>query len=1810
MKPQRPQSAAPPRPQRSGSVASNASAATQPPTSGVPRGGETPRVERPTDEFFLTSVGRAIDYGKTPRRQGENGPPPQPSARGRPQSATRPAAVSASTTQPTATAPAGAGSLYSFDVTEMRQHDVRATSRPASATYSRPIVMPSSLMMGKPRNQHAPPLSTMSDAATSLGSRPTSAKTHGPVTAHAEPQVPEDVPDVASPSPFLTSGSPVMMTTSQSPLPPGEVPLETEVATELERLRMEGAAHASQRERRDDPSPHEIDASLKASLRLALSHRPKPSTTRQPVAPNDELDIEQMQTTEDVVSFFSSHSRSYTPVKFVLMSLPTQQPGAHYRPYDLVTANRETANRNDYYVVTASAVVHMVLNQPTEVTLLSDFVREASLFNVISRVRFFRQFLTLKAFRAWHRNIRVKNFCEVRRKLCQHFFISRRTFAGPLMELKKRSHDLFMRPLLSLPNSREGITKEKFVHLVSEHRSNVSQFLQSTVDAIEGRLQDICAEAVTNAKIPDLATPEALNQYLMALEEEEIRRAGGKRSNPKAISMVVMKDKKANRMRSLKASMDDLTLLPSFIRLVDHMCAEALFRNGLLALEGLNRELSRTDDEKLLFFITAVTFQGTEGITFHPGREDFFTMYNDVAAELTGAVASVSRIATSRAFLEHFEQTPKPSGMGQALQRDDRVIAVRLKTRDVLFADFAEAAEATRHYAKNRKWYTYVNSEWPAMKLAWKARWQREQKSASIIDALGQESEPLTAAGFTTVFRTVDEAIRGLADMHPLRRGCLSVTSSGVLDFLFSKLTELRVELRQWLTEVATLRIDRLSQAYAQRMKAIVDRPSTLKKYAAFVALLNDVIAESDRLEEVAEEVAELYDAAESNPGDGMTLELGRRAMVLGGASNQNAIRDRFLAALEAAKDFRNNALKDMARKLEQEVETEKEVVYTTLSMVDSPILTNYTADTAEVMDYLGQLENTLTNCQDKMRTYVQWQKLFGVGNEDLSSVEQLKIAYRGKHELWSAIERWNKLRTEYYTSPLLDVEMTLFAKEVDELFGQAYAKLHPKHKCEASERLLDGLKEEKALMPTLLQLGNKSLKKEHWAVILSNQQRGYDPTISLDSLRQLKLFDIQYRELIAEQSAIASGEANLIATVDALRERWEAIEFATKPHREQKDSFILDDVSDIVAQLEEDTLVVQTCLASRYVAGIRAKVQDWEHKLTLLSQVIEEWVYVQGNWMYLEFIFTSDDIKKQLPAESAAFKATATDFKELIQRARSLKNAVVVATESNVLDTLTEAHKALDHILRKIEEYLETKRAAFPRFYFLSNDELLSILSDSRDTRAVRPHLRKCFDSIKDLQFNNEAGTEIGAMISAEGEFVPFTSVVSARGPVEVWLGQIEKMMVTSLQDHTRTTAAGSRNTTRTDWILSVQDSSHEVIGFPAQCIQCVDMVEWTRDVELAIDAGPYALERYVQQYRSQILETVAVVRTNLTKLQRSLVGTLLVVDVHNRDVVNKIIDAKISSVLDFTWAMQLRYYMDKAGLVNIRHVDATFNYSYEYLGSCARLVITPLTDRAFLTCTSALHMHLGGAPQGPAGTGKTESVKDLGKALARQVVVFNCSDGINTAMMSQMFAGLAQGGAWACFDEFNRIELEVLSVVAQQMLEITRAIARGQPTMIFDGHDIRLHPNFGVFITMNPGYAGRTELPDNLKALFRPVCMMVPDYRLIAEIMFFSEGFNHAESLSTKMVLLYRLSSEQLSKQDHYDFGMRAVKSILVMAGALKRAEPDADEDMLLIRAMRDSNIPKFLRDDTLLFNALISDLYPQVNIVEKVNAMLMVS
>lgn len=391
-----------------------------------------------------------------------------------------------------------------------------------------------------------------------------------------------------------------------------------------------------------------------------------------------------------------------------------------------------------------------------------------------------------------------------------------------------------------------------------------------------------------------------------------------------------------------------------------------------------------------------------------------------------------------------------------------------------------------------------------------------------------------------------------------------------------------------------------------------------------------------------------------------------------------------------------------------------------------------------------------------------------------------------------------------------------------------------------------------------------------------------------------------------------------------------------------------------------------------------------------------------------------------------------------------------------------------------------------------------------------------------------------------------------------------------------------------------------------PNQIILTVSQIMWATDVHTILDGeGNRLIEmiKFEKKCNADLNNLAGIVTTDIDPIFRKILVALITVTVHARDTISTLVENKVINSSDFNWLKMLRYYWNlEIDNCQARMSSAEHIYGYEYLGAGGCLVITPLTDKCYLCLMGALQLDLGGAPAGPAGTGKTETTKDLAKNMAIQCVVFNCSEGLDYKMMGRFFSGLAQSGAWCCFDEFNRIDIEVLSVIAQQLITIRNAKAAKLKRFMFEGREIKLVHQCAAFITMNPGYAGRTELPDNLKALFRPISMMVPDYALIAEVTLYSEGFESSKKLARKMVQMYKLCSEQLSQQDHYDFGMRAVKSVLVMAGALKRNNPDKSEDVVLIRALRDSNLPKFLADDAELFAGILSDLFPGVELPEE--------
>ena len=869
----------------------------------------------------------------------------------------------------------------------------------------------------------------------------------------------------------------------------------------------------------------------------------------------------------------------------------------------------------------------------------------------------------------------------------------------------------------------------------------------------------------------------------------------------------------------------------------------------------------------------------------------------------------------------------------------------------------------------------------------------------------------------------------------------------------------------------------------------------------------------------------------------------------------------------------------------------------------------NLKDNSAEITVFKENLE-TATK---KVEGFNRSEKLFKQPITEYEELEMLKKDFEPYSKLWDMAMEFDYDKQIWILGSFIKLNFTSIDKKVDNYFRETlklqkvFAELEEEDAQIIAKALRSDIEKfkENLWLIELLTIEAMMKKPVFWKKVFKEVNKtAIEPNddMSFQILKDMGM--LEFREQIEEVTRNAEKEWNIEKKMNEIVEKLKEIKLEIVPDK-KSGSFLLGHIDDVQQILDDQLNILIMMKASPYIKNLQKKANELEAKLIMVQDTLEGWRKCQRGWMYLEPIFSSEDIKKKMVIEKQKFDSVDKNWRTTMDQFEKEPMLWDNIESDKLKSEFDNSNRTLDVIQKSLSRYLESKRKYFPRFFFLSDDQLLEILAQTKDPELVQKHINKCFEAINLLQFS--PNQEVTGMISPEKEIVPFISSINVnegekKGNVERWLLEIEQIMRDTLKKICRD-AILDADTPRTHWVLK----------YPAQIIIAVNMIRWTHGAEealMAIRKNKRSVQDFLIFLNSQLLEIVGLVRGNLTELERLCLGALVVIDVHARDVISDMVERNVSDIDNFLWLSQLRYYWEEAShtkpaSLKVKIVNAEQLYGFEYLGNSSRLVITPLTDRCYRTLMGAYQLFYGGAPEGPAGTGKTESVKDLAKAVAMQCVVFNCSDGLNFRAMSKFFKGLASSGAWCCFDEFNRIELEVLSVIAQQVVTIQTAIKEKKKHFFFEDEDedeeskeIMLIPTCSINITMNPGYAGRSELPDNLKALFRPCAMMVPDYSLIAEIFLYSVGFEQARGLARKVVASLRLSSEQLSTQDHYDFGMRALKAILTAAGDLKR-KMTVQEDKIVLRALMDVNLPKFTFNDIPLFTSITSDLFPGVDV-----------
>ncbi|XP_065684969.1 cytoplasmic dynein 1 heavy chain 1 isoform X1 [Hydra vulgaris] len=764
-----------------------------------------------------------------------------------------------------------------------------------------------------------------------------------------------------------------------------------------------------------------------------------------------------------------------------------------------------------------------------------------------------------------------------------------------------------------------------------------------------------------------------------------------------------------------------------------------------------------------------------------------------------------------------------------------------------------------------------------------------------------------------------------------------------------------------------------------------------------------------------------------------------------------------------------------------------------------------------------------------------------------------------------------------------------------------------------------------------IVELKSEALKERHWKQLT----RKLNVKLSFTDLTLGQIWDcnLEKNELIVKDViSVAQGELALEEFLKQVKEAWQSFELELVSY--QNRCKLIRSWDELFDKVKEHINSVSAMKLSPYYKVFEEDAVQWEDKLNRILNLFDVWIDVQRRWVYLDGIFSgSGDIQHLLPIETQRFGSISSEFLTLMRKVGKAPLVLDILNIPGVQRILERLGDLLGKIQKALGEYLERERASFPRFYFVGDEDLLEIIGNSKNVGRLQKHFKKMFAGIHTISLNADS-TVVNGICSKEGEEVHFITPVSLIDfpKINEWLSKVEEQMrltlatllARSIKDIQAFSGKEIDTATYMNWVDKYQ----------AQLVILSAQIFWSEQCENALVSIPNGDTAKIHEVLAVVEKTLNILADSVLQEQpvvrRLKLEQLITELVHQRDVTRMLIKHGTPDAKSFQWLSQMRFYFDPKQKnvleqLSICMANAKFNYGFEYLGIQEKLVQTPLTDRCYLTMTQALEGRLGGSPFGPAGTGKTESVKALGNQLGKFVLVFNCDENFDFQAMGRIFIGLCQVGAWGCFDEFNRLEERMLSAVSQQIQTIQIALKQGCPepgvpiTIQLIGKEVKVSEEMAIFITMNPGYAGRSNLPDNLKKLFRSLAMTTPDRQLISQVMLYSQGFRTAEVLAGKVVPFFKLCREQLSCQSHYDFGLRALKSVLISAGNVKREKilqlkknlnvqeinetrisENLNEQEIIIQSICETMIPKLIAEDIPLIHSLLADVFPGVKYV----------
>ncbi|OHT02076.1 Dynein heavy chain family protein [Tritrichomonas foetus] len=1392
---------------------------------------------------------------------------------------------------------------------------------------------------------------------------------------------------------------------------------------------------------------------------------------------------------EDPVAYFSKR-KDGRGHRFIYLNFAGNRKDPYFSPYDLIKVPSSDVHK-EYFTMSANGVTHILPDGNTDNLSLDQWSKEAAIFQTIRKLKTFNQFYFWKPFRKWKNFVMRQRYEQIIDDVYQYSYYNNPGFYATSIDFLRSSPDSIIKQYLLSFQPQKKYQLNEFLELTTTNRELLREEFEKFLDDAISLLTHLNA---------DIRNPE--RRIVTDSDFPEI-----KRQNPNLGQLIVLEQKKEyEKTRRNEIVQIEIKAFSEFIRLTDYILLESLARSCYECWQLA--EYNVTQDMASIFTIE-ISFSEDGKVVFSP---TFNTLIEAVTQTLDSSLTCLQglpRLLHATALRQQLRETlgdavtplfDNGPTFEQFIECNNNLPAIKKQIISVFQASFKEAEQACQQYL----------AFFPIFKI--KLSWNPND----YIHERGGESDPIDVTlstdpteisethilfdsskekivDFQQIYKDIDTFQEHEEMMAHFRSasdyGALYIDSKQLRTILTPIPTLSLKSLQETLLALTNEKVESITRIFKYCGRRLKKEPNTLERFVDFCDFINRIGKLTDYIKleiKFVDEMFNLFDTIHvaveghtKNPLHSGFYNFKVDQQAAEGLRDLNA--DKFTFVLQ-------QKLKEKERKIQKYHDS-----FTSFpDSIQNPEIESLLVN---VKKYRGKLINMKTEVENLKH----YQEIAHINGNDFALFYQVLQEAEFMENLYESIGKWHKISDFIYKVPMMSLDMPLFITEITDL-NENVMKM--KETNNNDNLLLSQLEEKSSEIYSyrveLESLFNGRMQTHHWNTLfqICGQPNAYYSQIKIGEL--IKYNILKEKEKIADITTTSQGESQLEAEFQAISAHWKNVEIPLIESDEEMtaDTMTLGSLDQLFKEINESQAYLQNMLQIPFVKCVKDDVISLSVQIQNAAQILEAWQRFQTNWKYISPIFNQDDTKHNLQSLIPKFQMVKKRWSQLVKHTLSNTKLFQVCSFPTLLNLINENNKTLDSIMESLGRYLEIKRQAFPRLYFVSDSELIQMIS-TLDFSVMSHHITKLFMHIRAVDSQSAdkndippstktkvtrfSKIKISGFVGEDGDTFVFNHPILCDGMMENWLQKVHDQMIASVKEYLSSSIARFSSSNLSDWIITV----------PTHIAALTLHVSFTRDIEecfMNFESNSRAFTNYTNQLTDKFknLKTALANPNDANELMKiSNIATLL--------------NFQISQISQFSerfphysqrmnWNNRLRAQFDvKSSQLKILFGDNVTEFGFEFYGSNKQLIMTPASEKAMLNILT--HINNNNIPFIYGSRGKAHLLDVIASIYGRFLYI--CPPFIeNTGFFNRLLISTANCECWVCFDGLEKQSQNTLSYIYDTLRNVGDL-----KTPSFD-----FPKTTKIFMLGNSSfYRTNNEILPQIKTFFKPVAFAAPDLRLI---------------------------------------------------------------------------------------------------------------